>query len=249
MKERLTDARFQAARARVLGEEQERQGIGTLGEKTLHRMLKLTVEPNEACHEIKVCGRVADVVLGEDIVEIQTRSLSKLSPKLATFLPERHVTVIYPLPNEKYIRWLDPVTGELGERRKSPKHASVFDSIVELCRLGEHLTHADLTVCLVFLDMEEYRYLNGWSADRKRGSERLERMANRLCDVVCLSTPQDYRRVFLPTALGDAFTVKDYARLTRLKPRWAYAAIRLLERLGIVTHADTRGREHVYAPT
>ncbi len=250
MNERLTDARFQTARRRVLSDDISSQGIGTLSEKTLHRMLKLTVELDEGRHEQKVDGKVVDVVLSDGhLVEIQTRSLAKLCPKLEVLLPQHRVTVLYPLPREKSLVWIDPDTGEITERRKSPKHATAFDSIVELFRIGSFLGHAHLRICLVFLDVEEYRYLSGRGLDRKRGSRRIERMANRLCEHLTLATPDDYRRTFLPPSLGAAFTVKEYAKAARLKPRWAYTAIRLLMQLGVVAHTDTRGREFIYCVT
>ena len=248
MQHLLTDERFQRARLRVLTDTEEHAGIGMLSEKTLHRMLKFTVAPDESCHEVKVLGRVADVLTDGGIVEIQTRSLHRLRPKLETFLPAYKTAVLYPLPHEKQLRWIDPKTGEISPARRSPKICTPIDAVCELYSLSDLLLHEGLTVYLVFLDVEEYRYLDGWDKERKRGSTRAERMANRLHSALRLGCAADYRAALLPDALPAAFTVKEYARAVKTKPRWAYAAIRMLISMGILAHTDTRGREFVYSP-
>ncbi len=246
MKDRLTDQRFQQARMHVLREVSAAQGIGTLGEKSLHRMLKLTVEPDTAMHEVKHLGRVADVVTEGEVVEIQTRNFSKLRPKLDTFLPHGPVTVIYPLAEQNYIRTIDPLTGELSPRRKSPKHATAFDSLPEFCRILSYIGHPALTLCLVFFDMEEYRMPKGCARGNRRRTQRVERMANRLCRTLILSDAQSYRAAFVPEDLPHPFTVNDFARAAKIKPRWAYTAIRLLEQLEVVHRAGNAGRAYLY---
>lgn len=245
----FTEARFQAARIRVLSDTQEHTQIGMLSEKTLHRMLKFTVEPCEERHEQKVLGRVADVFSDGHIYEIQTRTLFRLRPKLQTFLSAYPTSVIYPLPHVKHLRWIDPETGEIGPRRRSPKVSTPFDAIPELYRLSDLLSHENLTVYLVFLDVEEYRYLDGYGPTRKHRSTRAERMAEHVHSSVRLSCADDYRSVFLPSALPSPFTVKEYAKAARIKPRWAYTGIRMLMTMGIVSHVGMRGREYLYAPS
>ena len=53
----------------------ERSGIGTLGEKTVHAVLKDYFEPNSEYQEIKVDGYFADIARKGEIFEIQTRDL------------------------------------------------------------------------------------------------------------------------------------------------------------------------------
>ena len=69
-------------------EEHATPGVGGLGEKTTHRALKYYFLPRETCHEQKIGGFVADG-LGEDgVLEIQSKNLYTLLPKLEAFLPE-----------------------------------------------------------------------------------------------------------------------------------------------------------------
>ena len=78
--------RFADALSATLESERGGRGIGTLGEKTLHAVLKNYFEPNAANHEIKVGGFVADIVNDKGVTEIQTRSFDRLKRKLSTFL-------------------------------------------------------------------------------------------------------------------------------------------------------------------
>ena len=60
---------------------------------------------------------------GEDgeIIEIQTRQFNRMRGKLQAFLPLYPVTIVYPIPYEKWLIWIDEDSGELSKKRKSPK--------------------------------------------------------------------------------------------------------------------------------
>ena len=131
--------RFVNARMTVLGESAGRFGIGTLSEKSLHGILKYYIEPNAEYHEVEFLGSVADIKRDGEIVEIQTRSLERLSAKLEKFLAVMPVRVVYPLPYEKYISVIDKRTGEIISRRKSPKRSSPSDAIIELRKIRKFL--------------------------------------------------------------------------------------------------------------
>ena len=112
--------RFQEA-CRLITQDRARSGIGTLGEKTLHAVIKHYLEPDERCHEIRVGGYIADICREGEICEIQTRQLYRLKKKLEAFLLERSVTVVYPIASGKRLIWIDEETGETTRPRRSPK--------------------------------------------------------------------------------------------------------------------------------
>ena len=248
MQHLLTDERFQRARLRVLTDTEEHAGIGMLSEKTLHRMLKFTVAPDESCHEVKVLGRVADVLTDGGIVEIQTRSLHRLRPKLETFLPAYKTTVLYPLPHEKQLRWIDPKTGEISPARRSPKICTPIDAVCELYSLSDLLLHEGLTVYLVFLDVEEYRYLDGWSYDNKKGSNRCERVPAALLGTLDLRSAEDYRP-FLSPELPDEFTASEFGKLYGFRGKAVYSALKVFLAIGLFEKIGTRGRSALYCRT
>ena len=107
------DERFLAACDRIIHTEHIENGIGTLSEKTVHSVLKYYLEPDTSFHEVKTGRYVADIRTPDGIYEIQTRQFNKLRNKLEAFLPEYSVTVVYPIPHIKYLRWIDGQTGEI----------------------------------------------------------------------------------------------------------------------------------------
>lgn len=229
----------------VSKQEQKQNGIGTLGEKTLHAILKQYYEPFEENHEIKVGGYIADIVGENGIIEIQTRSFERLNKKLDAFLPVCPVTVVYPIPRTKWIFWIDTQTGEAGQKRKSPKTGSPCDSFWELNKIRHHLSHPGLSICLLLIDIEESRYLNGWSYDKKRGSSRCNRIPAEAGEEILLSAPNDYLRL-LPERLTDPFTVKDLMKAGRISQRSAQCGISMLKALGQISHIGKSGRAYLY---
>ena len=123
---------FEEAKLRALLHLQDRSGIGTLGERSLHAVLKYWIEPDERRHEVKLpCGLVADIYDGERVVEIQTGSLYQLRGKLDRLLPFTPVTIVVPVVRKKTLVWLDPETGEAtpiaaGRRILGPPPRSVL---------------------------------------------------------------------------------------------------------------------------
>ncbi len=218
-------------------------GIGTLSEKTQHRILKYTFEPDDTPHEIPYLGSVADIKNGEGIIEIQTRSFGNLVPKLEKFLSESRVTVVYPLPREKVLHTVDPETGTIGKGRKSPKKCKVYDAFWELYRIRRFLLHPDFRLILAFFDVDEYRKKTN---RHRHGSERVERIPTRFCEMVTLTGKEDYARVFLPADLPEPFTVQMYAKAAGIAPRYASLGISLLLSLGVLTRAGKEGRAYLY---
>ena len=183
----------------VCGSVPSRNGIGVLSEKTLHSVIKRFIEPDEALQEVKVGGYYADIKNDDGIFEIQTRSLNKLRAKLLSYLETEKVTVVFPIPAVKRLIWIDAETGELTAPRKSPKHGSYFDAFPELYKLDMLIANESLCVLLLMVDMDEYRCLNGWSADGKKGSTRHERYPIVYPILCCLRQKRIMKGSFLRT--------------------------------------------------
>ena len=240
----ITRSDFDLARFTVLGESYGAGGIGVLSERSMHRILKLCIEPREEFHEVKLLGSVADIMNGERVYEIQTKAFARLKPKLEKFLPHYPVTVVYPLVYEKYIRWIDKETGETSTRRKSPKRSTVFDSFYELYNIREFLCDKNLTVKLVLLNVEEYKYRVSIKGRRKR-SERLEQIPTSIVREVDLSSPDDYR-IFIPDGLAPRFCAADFNRAVGKGFSYGYSGISILRSVGLVSDGVKEGRKTLY---
>ena len=240
--------RFRQACEKILDGEKTKNGIGTLGEKTLHAVLKAYYEPYEDNHEIKIGGYVADIVGENGIIEIQTRQFNKLRRKLENFLPAAHVTVVYPIPATKWLSWMDMETGETTAKRKSPKKGTAYHAFDELYKIKYLLTDPQLSIRLVLIDMLEYRYLNGWSTNKKKGSSRKDRIPLDIVEEITLSSWRDYA-VFLPEKLPIRFTSKDYHKAAGISLPLAQTGLNILTAVGVVERVDKQGNSIVYQRT
>lgn len=235
--------RFAAALAAV-GAGMRDSGIGTLGEKSLHAVLKTFYEPDPACHEIPVGGYVADIVGEDGVIEIQTRQFSRLIPKLDAFLEACRVTVVYPILEERWTVWLSP-EGELVSRRKSPKKGRLSDVLDELYALQYALDHPRFTLCLCRLEVEDRRLLDGYGPQKKRRATKLDRIPLRLIGEERFYAPEDYLRL-LPEGLPEVFTRKEAAAAGRLTAYQTATLVNLLCYLGQLEQIGTRGRAFLY---
>lgn len=237
--------RFVTAREAVLKQERGTGGIGTLGEKALHAVIKHYLATETSWHEQKFGRHVVDIFTGERIFEIQTRQFNKLRAKLTTLLPRYPVTIVYPIPARKWLVWLDPQNGEISKPRLSPRRGRFNDVFFELYRIKPFLSDPNLSLLILQIDLEEYRLLNGWSDDRKRGSWRNDRLPLRLEGELFIAGPTDYSRL-LPPDLPDSYTSAGFAKAAQMGDRQAQTAINVLLSLGVVEICGKDGRRRLY---
>jgi hypothetical protein len=238
-------ARFKDACAKVVNAEREQNGIGTLGEKTLHAVLKLYFEPDKSFHEIKIGSYYADIVTEEGIIEIQTRAYYQIRNKLAALLATHPVTVVCPIPKTKWISWIDEQTGETTKKRKSPKQGKINDAMPELYWIKRLLAHPNFRLCIALIDIKEYRYLNGWGKDKKRGASRCDRVPVEIAEEVYFNEINDYYK-FVPNGLKSQFTSKDFMGASNTTLRNSQTALNVLNHIGIVRRVAKQGNLHVY---
>ena len=238
---RLSDAREAVARL------PRSSGIGTLGERTLHAVLKFYMEPDPSYHEKRVGSFVADIARPEGIVEIKTRGLNRLRRKLDTFLEHSPVTVVYPIASIKYLIWVDPATDQAAPRRKSPRRGTPLDAIAELYKIKPYLRHPNLSVCLLLMEIEEYRLKNGWSQDGKKGSTRCERLPAALESELWLRGPSDYAAL-LPTELPKPFSSAQLCKIAAKSRSLCQTALHVLHYVGAIERVGKQSNAYLYRP-
>ena len=224
-------------------------GIGTLAEKRLHAIIKRYLCEDEDCHEVGVLNTrfVSDVRIGNDVYEVQTGAFYPMKKKIDHYLcaTDCTVTVVHPIAAVKWVSWVDPKTHDITPRKKSPKKGRPEDLLPELYCLLPHLGNPRLHFRLLMIEAEDFRLLDGWSRDRKRGSNRYERVPLALLDELDLNAPDDFRR-FIPDSLPQHFTVKDFSMRTKILGRDAYSAVRALAALGLFKQSEPIGRSMAF---
>ncbi len=241
----INKARFYNVIYETTFDDHARYNIGTYKEKKLHIILKKYFEPDVTCHEIPINGFIADICRDNAITEIETSGFSGLRPKLAAYLPSYKVTLVHPLAAKRYVSWIDPETNEISKKRLASKKENAYDVLFEMVRILPHLKDPNLTILAPMLEVDDYRLLNGWSRDRKKGSTRYERVPVDLFEILEFSTDDDFRR-YIPDTCGDTFTVSDFRRGSRLTDRAARAIIKVMEARGVVAFVEKRGKSKVY---
>ncbi|MBR3448189.1 MAG: hypothetical protein IKH27_10330 [Oscillospiraceae bacterium] len=211
------------------------RGIGTLGEKTLHLALKYYFAPDPETHERPVGGYVADAVTEDGVIEIQTRGLHRLKPKLDAFLPVCPVTVVHPVIAEKTLYRVDEA-GELLSKRRSPKHENVYSAMREIYTLRQYVTDPRFRICLCELELAEYFVQCG-----KERRKKLDRIPLELRRIVMLDTPADFA-LFLPESLPEPLTASALAKAVHTPVLPVRLYLNLLGSMGILAEAGRSGR-------
>lgn len=165
--------------------------------------------------------------------------------KLKAFLPLFPVTIVYPIPREKWIIWIDEESGELSKKRKSPAKGNPYLVFPELYKIKTYLKNPNLRIRLALIDMEEYKLLNGWSRDKKRGSSRYDRIPVELVEEMEINRPEDYMQ-FVPLELKDGFTSKEFARVAHISVSLAQTVLNILHYMETVNRIGKKGNLYLY---
>lgn len=236
---------FEEAKKKIIGVDRQRIGIGTLSEKTVHAILKNYYEPDEDHQEIPIENYVADIYRDGEIIEIQTRQFNRMRDKLNTFLSLYPVTIIYPIPRQKWLIWIDEESGELSQKRKSPSRGTPYIAFEELYKIKMYLKDPNLRIKLVMMDIEEYKMLNGWSKDKKKGSTRYDRIPLEIVEEIDIKCREDYMQL-VPYELPAEFTSKEFASSAHINISLAQTALNILYHVGILTRIGKRGNQYLY---
>jgi hypothetical protein len=195
--------------------------IGTLNENHLHAAIKAWyAKPNDRM-EAGLEGYVVDILRGDLIIEIQTKSFSKIRRKLRSLL-EDHLS-----------------------RRKSPRRGTYEDLFNELVSMPALMKEPDFSLEVLLIHEEEIRIHDPHRAWRRRGWVTLER---RLLDVIekrCFDSPEDLMS-FIPPSIGCKFTTSDLAAALQKSIRLAGKMAYCLRETGMIRPVGKRGRAILY---
>nr|MCR5400749.1 hypothetical protein [Treponema sp.] len=133
--------------------------INTLNESSLHKKLKEIYSLEEGSRrEVEENGKIYDIITGQgEIIEIQTRNLSKLLPKILDLLEKgKKIKIVHPYIKEKIINTYSE-EGKLLSSRKSPKKENIYSAFRELTGLYPVLLNKNFSLDLLEISMTEIR--------------------------------------------------------------------------------------------
>ena len=222
--------------------------ISTLNEKPLHAALKeWYAQPGDRL-EVPVDGYIIDIVRGDLLVEIQTRSFSSLKKKLVALTESHPVHLVYPIAQEKWIVKLGDDGYSHTSRRKSPKRGKVEDIFAELVSFPQLLAHPRFSLEVLLIQEDELRRHDpnrGW---RRRGWMTVERRLLRVVDRQVFETPQDIGNL-LPSALTEPFTTAHLSAAISRPRRLAQQMAYCLREMGLIASVGKRRNAVLYERT
>ena len=222
-----------------------RTSIGELRERSLHRALKERYAANGGRTEAAVDGYVADVVLGNRIIEIQTGDFSSLKRKLPPLLANHEVTLVHPIAKDRYLvkRRGDPQAP--AKRRLSPRHGSPFGVFGVLTSIPSLLEHPNLTLEIVMVIEEEIRVPN---EGRRRWRREWVAADHRLLEVVETHTVRRMADLFamVDAGLPDRFTTRHLAEAMQSSRRLGQQAAFCFREAGVSEICGKEDRALLY---
>lgn len=223
--------------------------IGTLSEKSIHSELKRYLESNEEFHEVKVGNYIADIKRDNEIFEVQTQQFKNLISKLNYYIKNNYnVTVVYPLVKEKYINWIDPISNEVVERRKSSYKRYIQDIFKELYWIKEYIVKEQIKLKIVTLTAEEYKYLDGYGQSSKYKATKIDKIPSKIINEVNIQSVNDFK-IFLPDTLPKEFTSKDFQKYTKSRSKYLGSGLKMLREIGVIKVIRKQGNSYVYEVT
>lgn len=222
-------------------------GIGTYNEKRLHRILKRFITENAECYETRLGRYVADVVCDGVIYEIQTSSFRTLSEKIRYYLEntELSVCIMRPIVVGKTLIRAQRDTGEVIKVSRSSKKGRESDVLPELYHLLECVGNERLSVRIMLVNAEEYRFSEA-QRYRKKGRYDCDLRPTSLVGDKILCGVDGWRSLLCDELLCGEFSVADFERATRTRGRNRYYALTALCSLGVV-EKRTEGRRNYYS--
>ena len=185
-----------------------------------------------------------DVVRGDLLIEIQTRSFSSIRKKLRRLVKDHRVRLVHPVPYMKWIVRLDGDEKQVG-RRKSPKRGRVEEVFRELVYMPDLLSDPNFELEVALVNMEEYLIDDGQGSWRRRRWSIHDRRMLNLHERHLYQAPADFLKL-LPESLPEVFTTRQLAKESKLRINLAQKMVYCLRKMGVLEQTGKKGRAKLY---
>ena len=229
--------------------------FSTLNESSLHKSLKIIYsEIYDGQTEVKKYNHVYDIITKKgNAIEIQTKNLSKLLPKIYDTIQKGHnIKLVHPVILENTIELYDS-QNNLVSKRKSPKKQNIYSIFKELTGIYEVLLNRHFSLEIVYIKMTETRMRtleNVQSQNKRRRFKKNWIKTNKRLEEIIetkhFNSKDDYLKL-LPE-LPDTFSSKDLEEKIGKKNNpnlilWVFV------HMNIIKHVESQGRKKFYRIT
>lgn len=214
-------------------------------EQTLHEQLKKYYARETGEVETPLGDYRVDVIRGDLLIEIQTKSFSSIRDKLGKLVKAHRVRLVHPVPYQKWVVRLDRKETQVG-RRKSPKRGRIEEVFRELVYMPKLLSDPNFELEVALVNMEEFLIDDGkGSWRRKRWSIHDRRMVN-LHERHLFQAPQDLLKL-LPDTLPEEFTTRILSKESKLRINLAQKMVYCLRNMELIEQTGKKGRAYLYS--
>ena len=218
-------------------------------EYSLHKSLKEFYCDEDAQLEVAFGDYRIDVVdCSGLLIEIQHGSLSAIKQKCRALLAKHKMLVVKPVIRKKQLVKLDKKNGDVVSSRKSPKTGdwiAVFDELVYFAKL---VSHNNLTMEFVMVDIVERRYpghgKRRWKRDSDCQVDDLELMD--VVERICVREAGDLLQLLPGFQLPDVFDTQELAAVIGKRRHIARRVAYSLREAGAIKEVGKRGNAKVY---
>lgn len=224
----------------------ESVGIGLYAEHGLHAALKLAYASHpEARLEVPVAGKIVDVVLPDELVEIQTRNIGSITEKILHLACTGPVRVVHPIVVETIIDRIDPSDSSLVSSRRSRTRRDLYSVFDELVHAPLLVGSPNVRFDVVLVRVREVRVRDGSGSWRKRGDRVLSRDLAEVLSTASLNSRADWLAM-IPSGLTEPYDSAALgAALDMTGPR-ARKMLYVFARAGLLRESGIAGRRKLY---
>lgn len=215
-----------------------------MAETSLHSELKRRLAQTGDMLEVPYDGFVIDIVRGDLLIEIQTRSFSSLRQKLASLLVQNKVRLVHPIPLEKWIIRAGSDSSEQ-KKRKSPKRGRVEHLFNEMVYIPDLISHPNFSLEILLTTEEEIWQNTGAGSWRRKGWQITDRRLLSIQESKVFASKEDYLAL-LPPGLPQPFTTLDLANHAGIHRRLAQKMAYCLKVNQIIRLDGKHGRAKKY---
>jgi len=224
----------------------ESPGIGLYSETGLHASLKARYAAVPGARvEVRVAGRVVDVVLPGEFVEIQTRSLGSIATKIMRLACVGPVRVVHPIAVSTTIRRIDPGSGELQSERRSNARRDLYSAFDELVRASDLVASPNVILDFVLVKVVETHIRDGGRSWRRKGERVLARELQEILETRSLESREDWLGL-IPSTLAQPYDSETLGWALGIQPVRARKILYTYCRAGLLRELGMRGRRKLY---
>ena len=213
-------------------------------EQTLHEQLKEFYARETGEIESPHGDYRVDVVRGDLLIEIQTRSFSSIRDKLRDITKSNRVRLVHPIADRKWIIRLDR-DGKQVSKRKSSKRGKIEDIFYELVYLPKLLIEPNFELEVVLVDLEEFWIDDGKGSWRRRRWSIHDKRMIELNERRLFKSPEDFKTL-IPETLQSEFTSRMFSKEIGLNTRLSQKMLYCLTKMDVVERNGKKGRAYLY---